>query len=136
MVPIPAQVVSFLLTETIIRLYLITGIEINEGKTMARGGKREGAGRPANPTKQVRIPVDAASAARIIAEIYLAKAWQKLKETAWYKTAPQDCVSLRLAGVETLPVSSPLGGNGRRDFVVAVAKNSISGEIQEVLIEI
>lgn len=110
---------------------------------MTRGGKRNGAGRKVNPTKQVRIPINAAPAARAIAEAYLAKAWDKLRETVWWKTGPKEGVTLQLAGIERRPVGSLIGAGGERDFVVAVATSKIRleggdvvDETQEILLEI
>ncbi len=110
---------------------------------MARGGKRDGAGRPANPTKQVRVPVAAADVARQLAELYLDRAWEQLRIDRWYKSAPEGSdISLTLTGIQCksaselpdLPLNTDMGQ--MRTVIVCVARDATIDEEVEIFIEI
>lgn len=85
---------------------MVTKIKIKE-VVMGSGGKREGAGRKkGEPTKQVRIPVAAANAARVLSEYYLAKA-----RRIWAEKYGEG-FDVYLAGIEMRATGSLIGGRG------------------------
>ena len=90
--------------------------------------------------KQVRVPLAAAAVARQLAEIYLGRAWEDLRETRWYKSAPPTAdISLTLTGIETRharELDRPQGYAEMRTVLVCVARDNAIGEATEILIEI
>lgn len=105
---------------------------------MASGGKREGAGRKPNPTKQVRIPVRMAGCARKLVEVLYRKAQKRIEETDWWQTCPADEreeITLTLTGVEERKYSSILGCSEYVSVVVAVAE-APNGETKTIYLRL
>lgn len=87
-------------------------------------------------TKQIRVPIQAAGVARQLAELYLARATDRLHETQWYRTAPKGSVSLRLDRIEPRCFASLIGPAEMRNVLVCIATDNVIGEEQEILLEI
>lgn len=105
---------------------------------MKRGGKRVGAGRKPNPTKQVRIPVAISGVIREIADIYISEAWEELKASTWWRTCPADekkKIFITFKGVENRKGFGLLGTSGDVRVIVCHAK-SLNGECKEILLPI
>jgi len=61
-------------------------------------------------------------------------AWERLKDTVWWKTSPKKDITLQIKGIEYRETSG-LYSRGNTLFVVAVATAG-NGESQEILIPI
>lgn len=91
---------------------------------MVRGGKREGAGRPAKePTTTVRINARAAEAAKEIAEYFLGVADQAFREQ-YRSTIERHGYEpvIRLTGLEMIEARSLMGGRATVPVIVATGE--------------
>lgn len=107
---------------------MITVTATKQERIMVRGGKREGAGRPAKqPTMTVRINARAAGAAKVIAEYFLGVADVAFREQ--YRSSIERNgyePVVRLTGLEMVETRSLLGTRGA-EVPVIVAIGEMGG---------
>lgn len=81
---------------------------------MARGGRREGAGRPGKaPTKTVRVLEAGSSVAARLIELAMESALAEVKASQWYKIAAgekPEHPAIRILRIEQRPVATVIGG--------------------------
>jgi hypothetical protein len=81
---------------------------------MARGGRREGAGRPGKaPTKTVRVLEAGSNVAARLVELSMASALAEVKASQWYQSAAgekPEHPEIRFLRIEHRPVATSIGG--------------------------